>query len=265
MTSSIVIPVFNGEEFLKANLPAVISLAADEIIIVNDASTDGSAEFIAQSFPQIKLIRHSRNCRFPISVNDGFSHATGDIIFLLNQDVNPQPDLIKKTLPHFADPKVFAVTFSEQNRAWAKGEFKNGFLEFTNGPRDNKIHESLWASGGSAAFRKDLWDKFGGFDPIFTPGYFEDLDLGWQARRAGYKIIWDPKCSVQHLAETAFNKAFSPQKLRYIKERNYLLAHWKNLTGKQLREHTHFLFLRILRHPGFIIPTLWALWKKLVS
>ena len=96
MTTSIVIPVFNGEEFLKANLPAVISLAADEIIIVDDASTDGSAEFIAQSFPQIKLIRHSRNCRFPITVNNGFSHATGDIIFLLNQDVNPQPDLIKK-------------------------------------------------------------------------------------------------------------------------------------------------------------------------
>lgn len=263
MTSSIVIPVFNGKEYLKANLPAVISLDADEIVIVDDASTDGSAEFIAQLFPRIKLIRHSRNFRFPITVNAGFKAASGDIIFLLNQDVNPQPDLIKNTLPHFADPKIFAVTFSEQNRSWAKGEFKNGFLEFTNGPRDNKIHESLWASGGSAAFRKTIWDELGGFDPIFTPGYFEDLDLGWQARRAGYKIIWDPKCSVQHLTETAFNKAFSPKKLQYIKERNYLLAHWKNLDQGQLAIHFVALIKRIIKNPGFLIPVLMAIFRRI--
>ena len=263
MTSSIVIPVFNGKEFLKANLPAVVSLAADEIVIVDDASTDGSAEFIAQSFPQIKLISHSRNCRFPITVNNGFSHATGDIIFLLNQDVKPDKNLLVNSLPHFADSKIFAVTFSEQNRSWAKGEFKNGFLEFTNGPRDNRIHESLWASGGSAAFRKDLWDQFGGFDPIFTPGYFEDLDLGWQARRAGYKIIWDPECSVKHLTETAFNKAFSPKELQYIKERNYLLAHWKNLDQDQLAIHFVALIKRIIKNPGFLVPVLMAISRRI--
>lgn len=261
--TSVVIPAFNGRKHLQKNLPHVLKLGADEVIVVDDASTDSSGDFITENYHQIKLIRHSENLRFPISVNDGFAATTGDIIFLLNQDVNPQSDLIEKTLPHFADPKIFAVTFSEQDRSWAKGEFKNGWLEFTNGPRDNKIHESFWASGGSAAFRKDLWDKLGGFDPIFSPGYFEDFDLGWRARKAGYKIVWDPKCQVMHVTETAFKEAFSPRQLQLIKERNYLLAHWKNLTGKQLREHIYFLFLKILRHPGFIVPTFMALWRKL--
>ncbi len=263
MITSVVISSFNGKQYLEENLPHVCKIGADEVVIVDDASTDGSADFVSQNYPQIKLVKHSKNKRFPISVNDGFAASTGEIVVLLNQDVRPDKNLIKNALPRFQNSQVFAVTFNEQDRSWAKGEFKNGFLEFTNGPRDNKIHESLWASGGSAAFRKDLWDKFGGFDPIFTPGYFEDLDLGWQARRAGYKIIWDPECKVKHLTETAFNKVFSPRQLQLIKERNYLLAHWKNLTGKQLSEHVYYLVLKILKHPGFIIPTLMAVWKKL--
>lgn len=262
---SVVIPAYNGQEYLQANLPAVVALGADEVIIVDDASSDGTVDFITRKYPRIKLVRHEINQRFPISVNNGTAYASGEIIFLLNQDVKPNKDLIKNTLPHFADPQIFAVTFSEQGRSWAKGEFKNGFLEFTNGPRDNKIHESLWASGGSAAFRKDLWDKLGGFDPIFSPGYFEDFDLGWRARRAGYKILWDPKCRVDHVTESSFNQAFDPIKLRRIKERNYLLAHWNNLRGWQWIQHIFYLKLRLIKHPGYIIPVGMALWRKLVS
>lgn len=265
MTTSVVIPVYNGREFLAKNLPSVLKLGADEVIVVDDASTDDSAKFITHNFPQIKLIRHLRNLRFPISVNDGFVATDADVVFLLNQDVLPSKDLIKNALPHFADPKIFAVTFSEQGRSWAKGEFKNGFLEYTNGLRDNKVHESLWASGGSAAFRKDLWDKFGGFDSIFTPGYFEDLDLGLRARSASYKIIWDPKCRVTHTPETTFNRVFSSPELQRIKDRNYLLAVWKNMPTGLWSTHLLSLSRRLLHHPGYVVPVLWALWKKLVS
>lgn len=265
MTTSIVIPVYNGREYLENNLPAVLKLGADEVVVVDDASSDGSAEFIKQAYPKIKLIRHQKNSRFPLSANDGFAHASGDIIVLLNQDVTPDKDLLKHTLPHFEDLKVFAVTFSEQDRSWAKAEFKKGFMEFTNGPKDNKVHDSFWASGGSAAFRKSIWNALGGFDPIFTPGYFEDFDLGWRAQRAGYKILWDPKCKVDHVTESAFNQAFDPIKLRRIKERNYLLAHWNNLHGWQLVQHIFYLKLRLIKHPGYIVPVGMALWKKLVS
>ncbi len=264
VTVSVVIPVFNGREFLEKNLPAVLALEADEVIVVDDASIDGSSDVI-KKFTEIKLIKNSENLRFPKSVNIGFAKAIGEIVVLLNQDVTPDQNLLKFALPHFVDSQVFAVTFNEQERSWAQAKIRKGFLEFTNGDKDNRVHESFWASGGSAAFRKSTWDKLGGFDPIFTPGYFEDLDLGWRAHNLGYKILWDPKCKVDHQTETAFTKAFGATDLRRIKERNYLLAHWKNLRGLQLLQHVFYLFIRILTSPGYIVPVTMAICRKLVS
>ncbi len=264
MKVSVVIPVYNGQEYIQKNLPSVLKLGADEVVVVDDASTDGSADEV-KKFKEIKLIKNSINQRFPKSVNIGFANATGEIVVLLNQDVTPDQNLLKFALRHFADPQVFAVTFNERERSWAKVEFKNGFLQFTNGEKDDQIHESFWASGGSAAFRKGMWDELGGFDPIFTPGYFEDLDLGWHAHNLGYKILWDPKCKVDHQTETAFNKAFSSTELRRIKERNYLLAHWKNLRGGQLLQHMFYLLIRVLKSPGYIVPVALAVCRKLAS
>lgn len=240
-------------------------MEADEVVIVDDASTDDSVQFLTAKYPKVKLVRHSRNRGFPITVNDGFAAASGDIIFLLNQDAKPDKFLITNTLPHFSDPNVFAVTFNEQGRSWADGGWVKGFLEFKNGKRDNRIHQSLWASGGSAAFRKIIWDQLSGFDPVFTPGYFEDLDLGLRATQAGYKILWVPTCRVIHTPETSFSKAFSPRHLQYFKDRNYLLAMWRNMPSGIWPAHLTALLGRILRHPGYFVPTLWALWKKLVS
>ena len=265
MTTSIVIPAYNGRQHLAKNLPAVIALGAGEVVIVDDASTDGTADFIAQKYPQVKLIRNPVNRRFPLTVNTGFSHAKGEIIILINQDVKPDRNLIKHVLPHFANPQIFAVTFNENGRSWADGGWRNGLLEFTNGKRDHHLHESLWPSGGSAAYRHTTWNHLGGLDPVFTPGYFEDLDLGLRARNAGYKIIWDSKCQVEHLTETAFNKAFSSRHLRYIKERNYLIANWKNLPSGMWTAHIISLIKRIIKNPGYLVPVLWALCTKLVA
>lgn len=264
MTTSVVIPVYNGIKYLKDNLTFVNNIGVDEIVIVDDASTDGSAEFVSKTYPNIKLIRHKTNKRFPISVNDGFENATGDIVFLLNQDLKPQKDLIKNTVRHFEEVNVFAVTFNENGRSWADGRWKNGMLEFTNGKLDDKLHDSLWPSGGSSAIRRDLWNKLGGFDPIFTPGYFEDLDLGLRAHKAGYKIIWDPQCRVDHLTEGTFPKTFSAKKLQYIKERNYLIAVWKNIDPKSWKSHLSSLLNRIFKGPGYVIPVLWAIYEMFI-
>ncbi len=265
VTVSVVIPVFNGQEFLEKNLHAVLALGADEVIVVDDASSDGSADFIRKNYSQIKLVQHPTNTRFPTAVNDGFKQARGDVVVLLNQDVRPDKELLKYTLPHFSNSQVFAVTFNEQVKSWAKAEFKRGFLGYTNGPKDNQPHESFWASGGGSAFRKILWDKLGGFDPIFSPGYFEDLDLGWRAHNLGYQIVWEPKCKIVHEGETSIKKEFNDKKLQQIKERNYLLAHWKNLQPREWPEHLKSLFLRIIKSPGYIVPATLAICRKLVS
>ena len=260
MTTSIVIPSFNGRAFLAANLPAVLALLATEVIVVDDASTDGSADFIAGHFPHIKLIRHPQNVGFPQTVNDGFTATSGDIVFLLNQDIVPAPDLITKTLPHFTDPAIIAVTFNENNRSWASAQLIQGFLAYTNGPLDNALHQSFWASGGGSAFRRSAWTTLGGFDTVFSPGYFEDLDLGWRAHRAGFKIVWAPQAIVSHAQpESTFKQAFTPGRLQRLKDRNYLLMHWKNLDTTELPAHLLSIFRRLVAHPGFILPILMAL------
>ncbi|MEK7154703.1 MAG: glycosyltransferase family 2 protein [Patescibacteria group bacterium] len=259
MTTSVVIPAYKGKELLQKNLPAIAKLGAGEIIIVDDASPDGTSDFLQKEYPKIKVIHHATNTRFPTSVNDGFKASSGDIVLLLNQDTAPDPQALKKVIHHFQDPQVFAVNLNENSRSWAKAEFKNGFLQFTNGPLDSQVHSSFWGSGGSAAFRKSLWDKLGGFDTVFTPGYFEDLDLGWRAHLAGYSILWDPQARISHSAESTNKEEFEPIYLRRIKEKNYLLTHWKNLDFGRLLQHKFFLILRILRHPGYLLPTLMAL------
>lgn len=265
MTTSAVIPAFNGKQYLPDNLLFVVKMGVDEIIIIDDASTDGTADFVAQEFPNIKLIRHKTNQGFPVSVNDGFKEAGGDVVFLLNQDLKPQKNLVKNTLSHFKNPEIFAVTFNENHQSWADGKWVRGMLEFTNGKLDDKLHESLWPSGGGSAIRRDTWNNLGGFDPIFSPGYFEDLDLGLRAKKAGYRTIWDPKCQVDHAVEGTFPKSFPKKKLQYIKERNYLIAVWKNIDSKLWPAHIVSLIERIISGPGYIIPVWLALWKKLAS
>jgi GT2 family glycosyltransferase len=261
VTTSVVIPSYNGWDYLKKNLPAVMSLGADEVIVVDDASTDGTPEKIASVFPDIKLIIHQKNKRFPSTVNDGFKQAAGDVIFLLNQDLTPDKNLIKASLSFFKNPEVFAVTFNEGKLAYATADFTAGFLEYGAGKQVDAPHQSFWASGGSAAFRKSAWDELGGFDTIFTPGYYEDLDIGWRARKRGLEILWLPKARVDHVRETAYKKAFSAKYLNRMKERNYLLCHWKNLGSANLVRHLTAVFFRCLKSPGFVYPLALSLLK----
>jgi GT2 family glycosyltransferase len=258
LSTSVVIPAWNGLPYLQKNLPKVKLIGSNEIILVDDASTDGTYEYVHEHFPEIKVIRHSSNLRFPISANDGIAAASGEVIILLNQDVTPESNLLASVIPHFQNEKIFAVTFNEKSRSWARAKLDSGFIEFTNGKLDEHQHLSFWASGGSAAFRKKMWVSLGGFDPVFTPGYYEDLDLGYRSYKRGLKIIWEPKAKVEHVAETVFKKAFSDKQLVQIKERNFLIAHWKNLDSVNLLQHFVGVTKRIFSAPGFIVPFVWA-------
>lgn len=258
LKTSIVIPAYNGLPYLKKNLPSVLKLNPDEVIIIDDASSDETPAYLRNNYPQIKIFRQKTNQRFPKSANTGFKMATGDIVILLNQDLSPDPNLIRSILPHFSNEKVFAVTFNEQGRSWARVKFSAGFIEFKNGFLDKQPHLSFWASGGSAAFRRSVWQKLGGFDPVFTPGYFEDFDIGFRAYKRGYKIIWEPKALVDHETETSFNQVFSPRQLVRIKERNFLISLWKNLDTANLARHFGAVISRIFKTPGYLRSVLMA-------
>lgn len=259
MKVSIVIPNYNGESLLRANLASILETKEivanniEEIIVVDDGSSDGSVLLLKKGFPQLKLIKHKINRGFSASVNTGVRSAKGDLIVLLNTDVVPEKDFLVAVLPHFENKKIFAVSLHERGYGWAKGIFKDGFIVHEPGTEDEAVHPTFWVSGGSGVFRRETWMELGGMDEkLLSPFYWEDIDLSYRALKRGYKLLWEPKGIVYHEHESTI-KLLDKKFLEKIRERNQLLFIWKNLTSPNLsRKHLGGLFKRIVMHPGYV-------------
>jgi len=239
MTVSIIIPNYNGVELLRQNLPKVLTAAPEtEIVIVDDGSTDESVAFLKKHFPAVKLIEKVQNHGFATTVNLGVRAANGEIIFLLNSDAVPQKGFLKPILEHFKqNDKLFAVGCLDQSvekgqvveRGRGVGRFERGFLMHERG-EINKT-DTLWASGGSSAFRKQIWEQLGGMDELFDPFYWEDIDLSYRALKSGYAIVFEPKSVVVHTHEVgSIARSYSPTQVTAISYRNQILFVWKNIT-----------------------------------
>lgn len=263
MTTSAVIPNWRGKKLLRKNLPVVLKVGFDEVVIVDDASPDNSIKFLEENFPQVKIVRHDKNKGFVKSVNDGVNATGGDVVFLLNLDVTPQENIIKPVLKHFQDNKVFGVSLHEEGYGWSMPDFRDGFIGHKPGKETKKPHRTFWISGGSGAFRKSFWEILGGMDTMFSPFYWEDLDLAYRALRMGYKLIWEPEAKVLHKHESIINrKYFNARFLQWIKDRNQLLFNWKHLSVKELIfSHLPGLAKRLLR-PGYWIVLFLAFLKS---
>jgi GT2 family glycosyltransferase len=253
---SVVIPNWNGEHKLKKNLPKVLKVKnVEEIIVTDDASTDGSIELLEKEFPQVKLIKSNltKNRGFSSNVNVGVKEAKGDLIFLLNTDAVPQADCLEGALPHFEDPQVFSVSCNTGG-SWSWARWKDGFFwHYQSEEKTEASHQTLWASGGSGVFRKSIWDKLEGFDELFNPFYEEDLDLGYRATKRGYLNIWEPKALVEHYKEPGvIAENFSKTVISKTAQRNQLFFIWKNMTSNKLiLEHKLALTKMLLTKPRY--------------
>jgi GT2 family glycosyltransferase len=246
---SVVIPSWNSEKQLQKNLPSVFAaanLVDAEIIVIDDHSVaDNSVAFLESLGTKIKLIKNPTNLGFSATVNLGVARSQGDIVILLNTDVRPSPDCFANCLKLFSDPSIFAVTFNS-NGSWAGGWWKDGLLE--HGPISvGKSHDSLWASGGQAAFDRRKWEGLGGMDPLYQPFYWEDVDLGYRSWKRGWQIVWDPSSQCVHdHDESVIAHHHSPDYINSIAQRNQFLFVWKNIHDPaMIKDHLAHL-------PGFI-------------
>ena len=250
MKISLVIPNFNGESILRNNLLRIISAASDaEIIIVDDASTDGSVKVIENS--KLKIIKNNKNMGFASAVNRGIEEASGDLIVLLNTDVIPEAGFLKAALPHFNDPKVFAVGFMQKCdeagkiifRGRGVGKFSRGFLIHSRGEVDKD--DTLWVSGGAGVFRKKIWQTLGGMNPLYNPFYWEDIDICYRALKAGYKLVFERNSFVSHNQNKgAIRSTYTNIEINKIAYRNQIIFVWLNITDA-LFLIEHFLYLPV--------------------
>lgn len=272
MKISVIIPNYNGENLLRRNIPKVVEAILEnkdgfELIIVDDASTDNSLKILKNLKEKysnkilIKVVRNDRNLGFSTTVNKGVRESLGDVLILLNTDVEPQEKFLESLLPNFQDEKVFAVgcldRSEEESRIVERGRgigaWRRGFLMHSRGDIDRK--DTLWVSGGSGAFRKNIWDRLGGLDEIFNPFYWEDIDLSYRALKSGYKIVFENKSIVAHRHSTgAIKSNYSSRKIKEIAYRNQFLFVWKNADFKTFLFHLIWLpyhFMRSLMNGDF--------------
>lgn len=249
----IIIPSFNGKYLLEKHLPQVVSSSdyLNKIIVIDNGSDDGTVEWLNKHYPEVVIVRNDTNLGFTKPINQGVAVSTAPYLVLLNNDVRPKEGYLKNILRFFDDKKVFAVSFNENESSWPQFSWGDGKIQFTRGEDKSAPRLSGWASGGSAIFKRSIWDKLGGFNEIYAPYYWEDIDIGYRAWKMGYKVIWDNNSIVYHEHESTAKK-MNQNYVSLIKQRNELIFTWINVTDLSLRlSHLQFLVTHSFRHPGY--------------
>lgn len=256
----VIIPNYNGFELIEKNIPKVLHVLAAypniEVTIVDDGSRIEEQELLSEYIKsinkknkiQIKLMLFQKNLGFSSNVNRAALESTSDILVLLNTDVYPRKDFLDAVLPHFKDELLFGVGCMDESiedktilRGRGIGEWKSGFILHRKGEVDRT--DTFWVSGGSSAFRTDLFKLLGGFDPLYNPFYWEDIDLSYRAQKAGYKILFEPKSVVVHVHKKgSIKKHYKDDTIRSYAMRNQFTIVWKNITDIDLI-FSHLLFL----------------------
>lgn len=209
--------------------------------MVDDASTDGTVEWLKNTYSEIKIMKNQYNLRFGASCNYGVKEARGEVVVLLNNDVQPESSFLKPLLLHFERSDTFAVGCKEINIEGEHVVFGGrGVMKFQRGlithwrPLDQSDKHAGWVSAGSAAYRRSLWLKLGGMDQLFRPAYEEDRDLSWQAVKAGYQLIFEPDSIVTHSHQTTNDRVFGSAMIKIYSMKNQLLFVWKNISSPGL-------------------------------
>lgn len=249
---SIVILNFNGRHFLEKFLPSVVKHSDGyEIVVADNNSSDGSVDFLKESFPQLKLITFPENYGFCGGYNRALEQLNSDLFILLNSDIEVTENWIEPVIKLFENddkiaavqPKLLDFQFKDKfEYAGGAGGFidKYGYpfcrgrifdtIEADIGQYDD-TREIFWASGACLFIRADLFSSFGGFDDDFF-AHMEEIDLCWRMKQDGFKIYYCGESIVYHVGGGTL--AYSNPRKTYFNFRNSLLVLIKNLPKQSL-------------------------------
>ena len=231
--------------------------------MADDASTDGTAEWLADDYPEVRVVKLERNGGFCAAANAGIAAARGQFIQLLNNDTEVTEGWIEAGVAPFADPDHRARSrhwcWSDRTPAasirpatlthWSAGRRS----EVTASPRNflpaRPPEEVFGASGSSAFYRAAALRRVGGFDPLLG-SYYEDIDLAFRLRWAGYRCLFAPRCVIHHDVSATYDHG-SPSLQRRM-ARNAEIVFWANMPRG-------LLALAIVPHLAFV--ALQAAWR----
>ena len=226
MDVSIIIVNYNTEILLKQCVNSIYQHAKDisyEIIVIDNASTDGSCEMLKDIFPNVVLIESKENLGFGKANNVGVKKALGNFLFLLNSDtvlIENSIKILKEFLENTAIVNVAVVGCKlldvNKNTHISYGNFPSlyqelfefGFSKIFRNYFSKKLSPSVidngselkevdFIMGADMFLRKSIFEEIGGFDEDFFL-YYEETEFCFRLKRLGYKILWNPNTSIIH-------------------------------------------------------------------
>ncbi|WP_018477431.1 glycosyltransferase family 2 protein [Pontibacter roseus] len=259
--TAIVILNWNGLRYLQEFLPSVVANSGDcEVVVADNASSDGSIPFLQAHFPQVRIIQNSDNFGFCEGYNLALRQIDAKYYVLLNSDVAVPPGWTEPIIQLMEAEEDIAVCQPKINAqqhpeffeyAGAAGGLLDALgypycrgrlfetLEEDNG-QYNDVSEVFWATGACMFVRAEVYHKLSGLEPAFF-AHMEEIDFCWRAKNAGYRVMYNGHSQVYHVGGGTLHKS-NPRKT-YLNFRNGLALLYKNLPGSELFTT---LFIRIL-------------------
>ncbi|MCZ7392297.1 MAG: glycosyltransferase family 2 protein [Candidatus Methanoperedens sp.] len=210
---SVIIVNYNGRAFLEKCLSSLLAQSYHdvEIILVDNASSDDSIEYLRKEFPSVKIIANKENAGFAKGINIGIKAANGELIATLNNDtaVSAQwlEELVKaltsrENIGMCASKMLFmknpefinstGICISRSGACWDRGMFERDVGQYES------VEEVFGPCAGAAIYRKAMLEEIGLFDEDFY-AYMEDADLAFRGRLAGWKCLYVPHAVVYHI------------------------------------------------------------------
>lgn len=234
---------YNGTAHLQECLSTAVAAAdryeggACTVVLVDNRSTDDSVAFTRRRFPSVEIaVAQANDCLF--SLNDVVRARTEDLVVVLNNDMRFDAGFVAPLAAHFSDPAVFAAAAAILTWDGASD---------TVGPRCAKLQRgwfhkwwsderqapalTLEACAGAAAYRRRMFVDLGGFDVLYRPGYYEDLDLSYRAWARGWKIVYEPRSRAYHKESATMLARYGDSGKARLLYRNHLLFTVKNVGG----------------------------------
>ncbi|MCI4331483.1 MAG: glycosyltransferase family 2 protein, partial [Thermoplasmata archaeon] len=235
---SVIIPTWNGLPLLRACLAGLSAQSHREleIIVVDDGSTDGTAEFVRGLGATVRAVVLPGNRGFAVAMNAGFRAARGEQLIALNNDAVPDPEFVAEMVGSSSegfDMVASRVVLADSEFVDSAGitVLRDGGSRerLRNAPADSpsveRRAEVFGPSAAASLYSRAMLEEVGGFDESFE-AYYEDVDLAWRGRIAGFRCVYNPMARVRHVHSATWGR-LSRRKL-FLLERNRLWTLWKD-------------------------------------
>ena len=254
MKVAVVILNWNGREHLRRFLPSVVRHTTEpyaRVVVADNGSSDGSADMLRSSFPEVEVVELDRNYGFAGGYNRALERVEADFFLLLNSDVEVTPGWLSPLVERIVSDELIAAVMPKIRSCTERDRFEyagaaGGLIDPLGYPycrgrvlsyveRDCGQYDDacrvFWASGAAMLVRADTFRSLGGFDEEYF-AHMEEIDLCWRAANRGMSVWVEPRSTVYHLGGGTLS-AESPYKL-FLNFRNNLFTLFKNLPSRWL-------------------------------